>query len=522
MSFAKLFSAQTSLLSAHIVSIEVDLSQGLHAFSIVGLPDKAVEEARDRVSAAIKNSGFTSPKSKNQKVVISLAPAELKKEGSAFDVGIALGYLLAAGDVSFSPDHKLFMGELSLDGTIRGISGVLPLVAKARDEGFEEVYVPAANAKEAALIDGIAVYPIETLSELLEHLTVPESTEASPSKPGCLISVQPKTEITRSRVTHHVDFSDVRGQEAAKRGLEIAAAGGHNVAMFGPAGTGKTMLARAFVGILPELDFDEILEVTGIYSIAGTLNGELMTHPPFRAPHHSASYVAMIGGGTTPRPGEVTLAHRGVLFLDEFPEFDRRVIEVLRQPLEESVVAISRARGSAIFPADFILVAAMNPCPCGNFGTEKVCKCQRGDLLRYNRKLSGPIADRIDLWIEVGQIEHEKLAQKAEKGESSEQIRTRVEEARGREKSRFQAAGTPIKMNSAMSVEHLSTLARLDDDTELILREAAKKLELSARSYHRTIKLARTIADLAGEEHTATAHILEALQYRPKRLQNPL
>ena len=515
MSFAKLSSAQTSLLSAHLVTVEVDLSQGLHAFSIVGLPDKAVEEARDRVSAAIKNSGYTSPKSKNQKVVISLAPAELKKEGSAYDVAIALGYLLAAGDIAFDPGKKLFLGELALDGALRRVSGVLPLVVKARDEGFKQIYVPVQNAKEAALIDGIEVYPAETLEMLIAHLTyTPGEDEAGSQQ----ILVQPKTQLDPGTVSLSVDFSDVRGQETAKRGLEIAAAGGHNLAMFGPAGTGKTMLARAFTGILPQLDFEEVLEVTGIHSIAGILPGELVTHPPFRAPHHSASYVAMIGGGTSPRPGEVTLAHRGVLFLDEFPEFERRVIEVLRQPLEERVVAISRAKGAAIFPADFILVAAMNPCPCGNFGTEKTCKCRQVDLMRYNRKLSGPITDRIDLWVEVGLVEYQKLAQRAEKGESSETIRARVDKARNIQRDRFAAAGIPIKTNSAMHAKHLAALSPLDEKSEALLRDAAQKLELSARAYHRTIKLARTIADLAEEPGIAATHILEALQYRPKRL----
>lgn len=517
MSFAKTYSAQTALLKAHMVSVEVDLSNNtLHAFTIVGLPDKAVEESRDRVSAAIKNSGFVSPKNKNQKTVVSLAPADLKKEGPLFDLAVALAYLLAEDDIRFNPEGKLFLGELSLDGDVRSIRGVLPLIAHAKARGFSEAYVPEDNAREAALIEGIAVFPVRTLGQLIAHLN-----EKQEETLRTLIAQQEPTPITYTLPEHPIDFSDVRGQEAAKRGLEIAAAGGHNIALFGPAGTGKTMLARAFSQILPPLSFDEILETTAIHSVAGVLEDDLITHPPFRAPHHSAPYAAMVGGGAFPKPGEVTLAHRGVLFLDEFPEFERKVIDVLRQPLEDSVVAVSRVRGSAHFPARFILVAAMNPCPCGNFGTKKECVCTPVNLARYARRLSGPIVDRIDLWIEVPAVEHEKLSDSAPSGETSAAIRERVIHARNKQEERFkERTGKTIRTNSEMNVKDLARYVPLSPEVIETLNRSAKALDLSARSYHRVIKLARTIADLEGAEGVATSHILEALQYRPKQRAN--
>lgn len=509
MSFAKVYSAQTTLLKAHIVIIEVDLSRGLHSFSIVGLPDKAVEESRDRVSAAIKNSGFTSPKSKNQKVIISLAPADIKKEGPVFDLGMALAYLCATGDIVFDPEEKLFLGELSLDGKLRKISGVLPLVLEAQKHGFKEVYLPKENAKEAALVSGIAIFAVETLSELLFHL----NTKAQHKKE---LTRQRKTTIKQSVPTYAIDFGDIRGQESAKRGLQIAAAGGHNIAMHGPPGTGKTMLAKAFCHILPMLSFDEMLEVTSIHSIAGILDDVIITNPPFRSPHHTSSYVSLIGGGTFPKPGEMTLAHRGVLFLDEFPEFERRVIEALRQPLEDNVVSISRAKGSAQFPANVMLVAAMNPCPCGNYGSNKECVCPPGVLSRYMRKLSGPIIDRIDLWIEVPNISHEKLSQRKSEVGETQKIKDSVARARNVQKSRFR--GSSAKTNSDMNVKELEKHVTFTDKVKEVLNNAAKKLDLSPRSYHRTIKLARTIADLDENANVEEKHILEALQYRPKKL----
>ncbi|GMU74058.1 MAG: magnesium chelatase [Candidatus Campbellbacteria bacterium] len=508
MSFAKTYGAQTNLLSAHIVAAEVDVSGGLHAFSIVGLPDKAVEESRDRVSAAIKNSGFESPKSRNQKIVISLAPADIKKEGPSFDLAIALSYLLSQDDIRFTPDKKLFLGELSLDGAVRRVSGVLPCVLHAKRSGFTEVFVPKENVREAALVHGIAVYGVATLKELIQHLDEKQ-------KERVLITPSEETRVESTPPAYAVDFQDIRGQETGKRALEIAAAGGHNVALWGPPGTGKTLLARALAGILPTLSFDEMLEVTSIHSVAGILRDDVITHPPLRSPHHTSSYVSLIGGGAFPKPGEITLAHRGILFLDEFPEFDRRVIEALRQPLEERVVSVSRAKGSALFPADTLTVVAFNPCPCGKWGSATACTCSPLVLSRYQRKMSGPVMDRIDLWVEIPPVEHATLGETAS-GEKSETVRARVNSARELQRNRL--ASFEKRKNSEMSVRDLDALVPLNAETRALLNESAETLGLSARGYHRVIKTARTIADLDGSENVETRHILEALQYRPKSL----
>ena len=526
MSVSKIYSAQATLLNAQIIDIEVDLSKGLHSFSVVGLADKSVDESKDRVSAAIKNSGWKSPKNKNQKVVVSLAPADIKKEGPLFDLPIAVGYLLAQEEIRAVVEKRLFIGELSLDGKLRPIKGALPIARKAKKEGFKEIFLPKENADEANNIAGIKIYGAESLLEVVQHINTKKMDLEKCMDEGKVFVLHIEIPVHKTKKKKkiaseiEVDFADIKGQESAKRGLEIAASGGHNILMYGPPGTGKTMLARAFSHLLPELSFDDKLEVTSIYSIGGVLTSGLVENPPFRSPHHTASYVSLVGGGANLKPGEVTMAHKGVLFMDEFPEFDKKVLESLRQPLEDRYITVSRAKGSVKYPADFILVATMNPCPCGNYGVKgKECTCSAQNIERYKRKMSGPIIDRIDLWVEVSKVEHQKLTDSRELHEGTKVMKPRVEKARKIQEERYKKAKLKIKTNGELTARDLVKHILLSDKVKETLNTSAKQLDLSARSYHRIIKLARTIADLEGVLDIAENHILEALQYRPKKYQ---
>lgn len=506
---AKVFSGATVGLNATLIEVEVDVaSQGLPSFTIVGLPDKAVEESKERVRSAIKNSGADFPISR---ITVNLAPADLPKAGPAYDLPIALGILIASGQINPALSDCLFVGELSLDGTLRHTNGILPVVYLGVAQKLKNVFLPKINEREAAVVPGVSVFAIDSLLNLVRFFN--KTLSVSPVR-----KIDLKALLTTC--TAEFDFSEVVGQEHAKRGLEIAAAGGHNLFMKGSPGSGKTMLARALPGILPTLTIDEALEVTKIYSITGNLpDGEsIITKRPFRSPHHTTSRIGLVGGGGNPSPGEISLSHRGVLFLDEFPEFPRSVMEALRQPIEDGMVTISRAKGSVTYPAKFLLIAASNPCPCGYFGdAKKACTCFPGMILRYQKRISGPIMDRVDIHIDVPSVETQKLVDSDKiKNETSSVIQKRVQKARGIQLKRF--VKTNLKSNSEMSTRDVKKHCELSEDCRTIMTSAVSAMNLTARSYFKVIKLARTIADLAGEELISVNHIAEALQYRPKNI----
>ena len=506
---ANIFTGSVVGIEGYKVSVEVDITSTVPALVIVGLPDAAISEAKERIRSAIKNSGYHFP---TKKIVINLAPADIKKEGSGFDLPMAVGVLTANMEIDFDLlKDTAFMGELSLDGHVRGISGILPVTLGLKNSGITKVFVPKKNAEEAALVDGIEVYPVEHLNEVIDFFN-PETLTEFKIKP---FSIDVKNYLIDTKQEILFDFKDVKGQGKAKRALEIAAAGGHNILMAGTPGAGKTLLAKCFAGILPPLELSEAIELTKIYSVSGLLekNQPLITKRPFRSPHHSASAVGIIGGGTNPKPGEISLAHRGVLFLDEVVEFPRSVLEVLRQPLEDGTVAISRAQISVKYPADFILLAAMNPCPCGYYGdVKKQCTCSETQAKKYWSRLSGPLLDRIDIQIEVPRLKEEELLSNNQNNESSLTIRERVIKARKLQLKRF--LNDKIITNSQMTPKLTKKYCQLDQNCEDLLKAAISRLNLSARAYDRILKLSRTIADLSQSEEITINHIAEAIQYR--------
>ncbi|MCP6720126.1 MAG: YifB family Mg chelatase-like AAA ATPase [Patescibacteria group bacterium] len=510
----RLYSAELDGINAELIEVEADLNVGLHSFNIVGLADKAVSEAKERVNSALKNCGIKPPTKENRRITINLAPADIKKIGSRFDLSIALAYLLASDQLKrFDTEDKIFIGELSLDGTLRPVNGCLSITLLAKQKGIRQIFVPEANAVEAAAIPDVKVMPVRNLNQLIEHL---ENIKIIPK--------QPITMIEPGYPPSLVTLGEIKGQAAAKRALLVAAAGGHNMIMTGSPGTGKTMIAQAFASILPPPTIEESIEITRIYSAAGlNFNNSFINHRPFRAPHHSASRISIIGGGTNPKPGEISLAHRGVLFLDETPEFHRDVLEGLRQPLESGSVHVARVKKTLTFPARFMLVAAMNPCPCGYFDdSEKECRCTANEVFRYQKKVSGPLLDRIDIQLEVPRIPIEELRTKSTDDNIEKFMREQVMKARLIQEKRFTHLKPKIFSNAEMSSKQVDGTVRLESGAEELLKQTLERAFVSARGYYRILKVAQTIADLAaasGQEISPTVkkeHLAEAFQYRLK------
>lgn len=503
--FAKVFSSAVVGLDGILVEVETDILGGLPSFNIVGLADRAVEESKERVRSALKNTGADLPA---RRITVNLAPGDLPKEGSSFDLPIATSILLAMEHLKADVANSLFLGELSLDGSLRHTKGILPMVLTARERGFKHVFIPRHNEKEAAIIDGIDIYPVRDLKDVFLHLSGQKLIISTPHIPYS---------TNDGEQNYEYDLKDIKGQEFVKRGVEVAVAGGHNILLKGPPGAGKTLIAKTIPSILPPLTFEEALEVTKIYSISGLLDkNPIIKKRPFRNPHHTTSHIGLIGGSANPKPGEISLAHRGILFLDEFPEFPRHVLEAMRQPMEDGTVVISRARNRIEFPSRFMLVAASNPCPCGYFGDKThECKCNSYQIIKYQKRISGPILDRIDIHIDVPAVEVRKItSDDTENIENSKSVRLRINYARKRQNNRF--SDSKIVTNSEMGAKDIKQKVKIQKEVLEILKQAILKLSLSARSYHKVIKVAQTIADLEGADTISSHHVLEALQYRPK------